>query len=45
VFSTVISCAVMWIRVLDEEELLRTAFGKKWEIYHHKTKRFIPGVV
>lgn len=43
--SIVISCVVMWIRVLDEEELLRKAFGEEWEVYHRKTKRFIPGIV
>ncbi|KAJ5302386.1 Phospholipid methyltransferase [Penicillium antarcticum] len=36
---------VLIIRVRDEEEMLRQKFGKKWEEWHHSTKRFIPGLV
>lgn len=32
------------VRVLDEEEMLRKEFGREWEEYHKKTKRFIPGI-
>ncbi|EKD19782.1 uncharacterized protein L3040_001873 [Drepanopeziza brunnea f. sp. 'multigermtubi'] len=31
-------------RVQDEEEMLRQEFGKEWEAYSRKTKRFIPGI-
>jgi len=30
------------IRVADEEEMLRATFGKEWEDYHTRTKRFVP---
>jgi protein-S-isoprenylcysteine O-methyltransferase Ste14 len=41
------ACAMAggWIRVKDEEALLRRTFGKEWEGYHKVTKRFIPGVI
>lgn len=32
------------IRVKDEETMLKKTFGGEWEVYHKKTKRFIPGV-
>lgn len=32
------------IRVQDEEIMLQSAFGREWEEYDRKTKRFIPGV-
>ncbi len=32
------------IRVADEERMLKEAFGKEWEEWHRKTKRFVPGV-
>lgn len=32
-------------RVRDEEAMLKRTFGKKWEDWHKKTKRFIPGVL
>jgi protein-S-isoprenylcysteine O-methyltransferase Ste14 len=32
------------LRVKDEEEMLRKTFGKEYEEYHAKTKRFIPGL-
>lgn len=31
-------------RVMLEEEMLREAFGREWEVWHARTKRFIPGV-
>jgi protein-S-isoprenylcysteine O-methyltransferase Ste14 len=35
----------LWIRVQDEEAMLKAEFGKEWEVWHGKTKRFIPGVI
>jgi protein-S-isoprenylcysteine O-methyltransferase Ste14 len=32
------------LRIRDEEEMLKEAFGKEWEEYHSKTARFIPGL-
>lgn len=32
----------MSVRVRDEEEMLRKEFGREWELYHAKTKRFLP---
>ncbi|KAH6705140.1 hypothetical protein DL95DRAFT_446838 [Leptodontidium sp. 2 PMI_412] len=32
------------VRVADEERMLKGAFGKEWEVWHQKTKRFVPGV-
>lgn len=37
------ACGTM-IRVKNEEELLHKEFGREWEEWHAKTKRFIPGV-
>jgi protein-S-isoprenylcysteine O-methyltransferase Ste14 len=31
-------------RVKDEEAMLKREFGREWEEYHRKTKRFIPGI-
>lgn len=31
-------------RVRREEALLKAEFGKEWERWHRRTKRFIPGV-
>jgi protein-S-isoprenylcysteine O-methyltransferase Ste14 len=31
-------------RIKDEEKMLRETFGKEWENWHARTKRFIPGV-
>ena len=33
-----------WIRVEDEESMLKKRFGAEWEDWHRKTKRFIPWV-
>jgi len=32
------------IRVRDEERMLRERFGREWEDWHKRTKRFVPGV-
>ncbi|KAI5460802.1 hypothetical protein BGZ63DRAFT_358101 [Mariannaea sp. PMI_226] len=32
-----------WVRVQQEELLLRTKFGVEWEKWHARTARFIPG--
>jgi len=34
----------IWVRVKDEEAMLKREFGKEWDEYHWRTKRFIPGV-
>ncbi|KAH7123352.1 isoprenylcysteine carboxyl methyltransferase [Dactylonectria estremocensis] len=34
----------IWVRVNDEEAMLKREVGKEWEEYHQRTKRFIPGV-
>lgn len=34
----------LWMRVKDEEAMLKSEFGREWEEYHRRTKRFIPGV-
>ncbi|KAE8445617.1 hypothetical protein EG329_013251 [Mollisiaceae sp. DMI_Dod_QoI] len=31
-------------RVMEEESILKDTFGKEWEDWHKRTKRFIPGV-
>ncbi|KAE9970851.1 hypothetical protein BLS_004732 [Venturia inaequalis] len=41
--------SVLWffilvVRVRDEEEMLREAFGREWEEWHAKTARFLPWV-
>ncbi|KAL4907816.1 hypothetical protein BDW74DRAFT_175599 [Aspergillus multicolor] len=36
---------VLWVvtvRVPHEEDMLKGAFGKEWEVYHARTARFIP---
>lgn len=30
----------IWVRVQDEEAMLREEFGREWEEYHRRTKRF-----
>lgn len=32
------------VRVRDEEAMLKKTFGEEWEMYHKKTKRFVPYV-
>ncbi|KAI1204490.1 uncharacterized protein F4807DRAFT_446918 [Annulohypoxylon truncatum] len=34
----------LWTRVKQEESMLRGKFGEKWERWHAKTARFIPGI-
>ncbi|KAI0834013.1 hypothetical protein F5Y06DRAFT_179883 [Hypoxylon sp. FL0890] len=34
----------LWIRVREEESMLRAKFGKDWERWHARTARFIPWV-
>jgi len=38
-------CWALAKRVRDEESLLKETFGKEWEYYHKRTKRFLPGVI
>jgi protein-S-isoprenylcysteine O-methyltransferase Ste14 len=33
-----------WKRVKEEEMMLKSTFGKEWEVWHAKTKRFVPGL-
>ncbi|KAF2274471.1 uncharacterized protein EI97DRAFT_435018 [Westerdykella ornata] len=33
-----------WLRVRDEEVMMKEEFGKEWEEYHARTKRFVPGI-
>lgn len=42
--TAVISAYGTRIRVRKEEEVLQETFGREWEDWHAKTKRFIPGV-
>ncbi|KAI0112309.1 hypothetical protein F4776DRAFT_349583 [Hypoxylon sp. NC0597] len=34
----------LWIRVREEERMLKAKFGKDWEKWHSRTARFIPWV-
>lgn len=36
---------IVWVRVKDEEAMLKREFGREWEEYHGRTKRFVPGVI
>jgi len=46
VFTALGTLSVLGIitRVRDEERMLKAKFGKEWEEWHRRTKRFIPGV-
>lgn len=33
-----------YVRILEEEAMLRKSFGKEWEEWHAKTARLVPGV-
>ena len=35
----------MVVRVKDEERMLKKTFGREWEVWHARTKRFIPEIV
>ncbi|KAJ5093571.1 Phospholipid methyltransferase [Penicillium angulare] len=39
-----ISTWLLFLRVKDEEDMLKERFGKQWEEWHRSTKRFIPGL-
>lgn len=41
----VLFAGLLGMRVKQEEAMLRELFGKEWEQWHGKTKRFIPGVI
>jgi protein-S-isoprenylcysteine O-methyltransferase Ste14 len=43
--SAGITALGLWARVLDEEEMLKGAFGKEWVEWNRKTKRFIPWII
>ncbi|KAI1087902.1 hypothetical protein F5B19DRAFT_499551 [Rostrohypoxylon terebratum] len=34
----------LWMRVKEEESMLRAKFGEQWETWHARTARFIPGI-
>jgi len=36
--------SITWNRVKDEEMMLKSTFGKEWEAWHERTKRFVPGL-
>ncbi|KAJ4151607.1 hypothetical protein LMH87_012297 [Akanthomyces muscarius] len=36
---------LLGVRVVQEETMLKELFGKEWEEWHAKTKRFIPGII
>ncbi|KAJ5612271.1 hypothetical protein N7510_005465 [Penicillium lagena] len=42
--ALVLNIAICAARVKDEEDMLRGQFGKEWEEWHRKTKRFVPGI-
>jgi len=44
-FAAVVGGWMLATRVGDEEALLKTTFGTEWEVYHKRTKRFIPGII
>jgi protein-S-isoprenylcysteine O-methyltransferase Ste14 len=35
---------MMWKRVREEEAMLKSTWGKEWETWHLRTKRFVPGL-
>jgi len=44
VFFAGVAILGMRTRIMDEEKMMKETFGKEWEVWHAKTKRFIPGV-
>ncbi|KAL4867078.1 hypothetical protein BDV12DRAFT_198558 [Aspergillus spectabilis] len=42
-WAVMVTPALFWVRVKEEEEILAKTFGKEWEGYCARTKRFIPG--
>ncbi|KAI9706460.1 MAG: hypothetical protein M1836_003466 [Candelina mexicana] len=44
-------CVSLWVRmfwknrVKQEEEMLKNTFGKEWEVWHARTRRFVPGLI
>ncbi|KAJ3493367.1 hypothetical protein NLG97_g4775 [Lecanicillium saksenae] len=42
--AAVLCTGLLGTRVMQEEAMLKALFGKEWEQWHVKTKRFIPGV-
>ncbi|KAG0648098.1 hypothetical protein D0Z07_5650 [Hyphodiscus hymeniophilus] len=43
--TAAVGCYALIQRVKSEEAVLRSSFGAEWDIYHKRTKRFIPGLV
>jgi protein-S-isoprenylcysteine O-methyltransferase Ste14 len=44
VFFAGVAILAVRTRIVDEEKMMKETFGKRWEVWHAKTKRFIPGV-
>ena len=44
VFFAGVAILGMRTRIVDEEKMMKETFGKEWEVWHAKTKRFIPGL-
>jgi protein-S-isoprenylcysteine O-methyltransferase Ste14 len=44
VFFWGVAILAMRMRIVDEEKMMKETFGKEWEVWHARTKRFIPGV-
>jgi protein-S-isoprenylcysteine O-methyltransferase Ste14 len=44
VFFAGVAVLAMRTRIVDEEKMMKETFGKEWEVWHARTKRFIPGV-
>jgi protein-S-isoprenylcysteine O-methyltransferase Ste14 len=40
----VVIVSLLGLRVADEEAMLRSAFGARWDEYCSRTKRFLPGI-
>ncbi|KAJ6021200.1 Phospholipid methyltransferase [Penicillium herquei] len=41
----IIATLIITTRIRDEERMLKDKFGKKWEEWHARTRRIIPGVL
>jgi protein-S-isoprenylcysteine O-methyltransferase Ste14 len=39
-----VASVVLRLRVRDEERMMKETFGKEWDVWHRRTKRFIPGI-
>jgi len=39
-----LACVGVGMRVRDEERMMKEKWGARWEVWHSRTKRFIPGL-